>query len=71
MGEALELEHVQRADMGPYHCIASNGVPPTVSKRFRVKVLCEFQIALPIHRIIWRMIGFLFFELIYLQFILW
>ncbi|CAH1378257.1 unnamed protein product [Tenebrio molitor] len=37
-GETLKLTNVQRTDMGPYLCIASNGVPPTVSKRFIVKV---------------------------------
>ena len=28
--------------MGPYLCIASNGVPPTVSKRIILLVQCEF-----------------------------
>ncbi|XP_038218669.1 lachesin-like isoform X2 [Zerene cesonia] len=37
-GESLELSHVQRADMGAYYCIASNGVPPTVSRRYHVQV---------------------------------
>ncbi|KPJ19456.1 Lachesin [Papilio machaon] len=37
-GESLELWHVQRADMGAYYCIASNGVPPTVSRRYHVQV---------------------------------
>lgn len=37
-GDALILSNVQRADMGPYLCIASNGVPPSVSKRFIVRV---------------------------------
>ncbi|KAF4531640.1 hypothetical protein B566_EDAN006571, partial [Ephemera danica] len=32
------LTNVQRADMGNYLCIASNGVPPSVSKRFVVSV---------------------------------
>ncbi|XP_045767464.1 lachesin-like isoform X2 [Maniola jurtina] len=37
-GEVLELSHVQRNDMGAYYCIASNGVPPTVSRRYHVQV---------------------------------
>ncbi|RZF45861.1 hypothetical protein LSTR_LSTR010817 [Laodelphax striatellus] len=37
-GETLLLSNIQRTDMGPYLCIASNGVPPTVSKRFNVQV---------------------------------
>ncbi|XP_037867476.1 lachesin isoform X1 [Bombyx mori] len=37
-GESLELSHVQRNDMGTYYCIASNGVPPTVSRRYQVEV---------------------------------
>ncbi|XP_054278218.1 lachesin-like [Macrosteles quadrilineatus] len=38
-GEELLLTNVHRADMGAYLCIASNGVPPSVSKRFIVQVL--------------------------------
>ncbi|VVD00368.1 unnamed protein product, partial [Leptidea sinapis] len=37
-GESLELSYVQRSDMGAYYCIASNGVPPTVSRRYHVQV---------------------------------
>ncbi|XP_050422498.1 lachesin-like isoform X2 [Adelges cooleyi] len=32
-GDTLNLTRVTRADMGAYLCIASNGVPPSVSKR--------------------------------------
>ncbi|XP_044018238.1 lachesin-like isoform X2 [Aphidius gifuensis] len=32
-GSELELTRVTRRHMGPYLCIASNGVPPSVSKR--------------------------------------
>ncbi|XP_046590368.1 neurotrimin-like isoform X1 [Neodiprion virginianus] len=32
-GPELEIVRVSRRHMGPYLCIASNGVPPTVSKR--------------------------------------
>ncbi|KAJ8914083.1 hypothetical protein NQ315_014278 [Exocentrus adspersus] len=40
-GDVLTLMSVQRTDMGAYLCIASNGVPPSVSKRFNVIVhLC-------------------------------
>ncbi|KAL1493396.1 hypothetical protein ABEB36_011457 [Hypothenemus hampei] len=37
-GEKLELTKISRLDMGAYLCIASNGVPPTVSKRIKVSV---------------------------------
>ncbi|XP_055852477.1 lachesin [Episyrphus balteatus] len=37
-GEALELERISRLHMGAYLCIASNGVPPSVSKRIKVSV---------------------------------
>lgn len=37
-GETLQLTSIQRFDMGAYLCIASNGVPPSVSKRFIVQV---------------------------------
>ncbi|CAG9828519.1 unnamed protein product [Diabrotica balteata] len=37
-GETLELTKISRLDMGAYLCIASNGVPPTISKRIKVSV---------------------------------
>ncbi|XP_059470073.1 lachesin-like [Neocloeon triangulifer] len=37
-GEVLLLTNVVRSDMGNYLCIASNGVPPSVSRRFAVNV---------------------------------
>ena len=40
-GERLILNQVQRTDMGAYLCIASNGIPPSVSKRFDVQVNCK------------------------------
>ncbi|EFN86283.1 Lachesin, partial [Harpegnathos saltator] len=38
VGETLELAGVLRQEMGTYLCIASNNVPPTVSKRYSVDV---------------------------------
>lgn len=43
-GEKLSLSGVQRADMGGYLCIASNGIPPSVSKRYDVQVNCKWPI---------------------------
>lgn len=40
-GEVLDMARISRLDMGAYLCIASNGVPPTVSKRVKVSVDCE------------------------------
>ncbi|KAJ8984271.1 hypothetical protein NQ317_009755 [Molorchus minor] len=37
-GEKLELTKISRLDMGAYLCIASNGVPPSVSKRIKLSV---------------------------------
>ncbi|XP_035714927.1 lachesin-like isoform X2 [Folsomia candida] len=37
-GNVLRLVKISRADMGPYLCIASNGVPPSISKRITVSV---------------------------------
>lgn len=42
-GERLTLTQVQRSDMGGYLCIASNGVPPSVSKRYDVQVNCKYE----------------------------
>lgn len=42
-GEVLALNNVQRSDMGVYLCIATNGVPPSVSKRFQVQVHCKYE----------------------------
>ena len=40
-GTALALPHVSRHDSGVYFCLASNGVPPTVSKKVRLYVDCK------------------------------
>lgn len=45
-GEKLILTGVQRSDMGGYLCIASNGVPPSVSKRYDIQVNCKWPISL-------------------------
>lgn len=41
-GDVLNLNRVSRADMGSYLCIASNGVPPSVSKRIVLDVECKY-----------------------------
>ena len=41
-GDTLELTNVQRQEMGNYLCIASNGVPPSVSKRYSIHVHCTY-----------------------------
>uniref|UniRef100_A0A182TR57 Ig-like domain-containing protein n=1 Tax=Anopheles melas TaxID=34690 RepID=A0A182TR57_9DIPT len=40
-GEMLSLTKVTRSEMGAYMCIASNGVPPSVSKRLKLQVHCK------------------------------
>jgi hypothetical protein len=42
-GEILLLTNVVRSDMGNYLCIATNGVPPSVSKRFAINIHCEYK----------------------------
>ncbi|XP_063589604.1 lachesin-like [Penaeus indicus] len=46
-GSTLELKKVTRRDMGAYLCIASNGVPPSVSKRIELKVQFSPIVLLP------------------------
>lgn len=41
-GATLDIHKISRLDMGAYLCIASNGVPPSVSKRIKVSVDCEY-----------------------------
>lgn len=42
-GEMLSLTKITRSEMGAYMCIASNGVPPSVSKRMKLQVHCKFK----------------------------
>ncbi|XP_063590150.1 lachesin-like [Penaeus indicus] len=46
-GPALPLHEVSRTQMGAYLCIASNGVPPSVSKRITLDVEFPPQIHVP------------------------
>lgn len=41
-GSAMTFWKVDRRQMGVYLCIASNDVPPAVSKRVSFNVNCEF-----------------------------
>jgi len=41
--EVLNIPKVSRLHMGAYLCIASNEVPPSVSKRITLKVQCEYK----------------------------
>lgn len=42
-GETLVLRRVSRLQMGSYLCIASNGIPPSISKRVHLSVQCEWE----------------------------
>ncbi|RLU25858.1 hypothetical protein DMN91_002019 [Ooceraea biroi] len=46
-GEQLNLTRITRSEMGAYLCIATNGVPPTVSKRITVDVEFSPMIFVP------------------------
>lgn len=41
-GDTLEMARISRLDMGAYLCIASNTIPPSVSKQIKVSVDCKF-----------------------------
>jgi hypothetical protein len=41
---SLMLQDVSREQMGAYLCIASNKVPPSVSKRIKLVVECEYMV---------------------------
>jgi hypothetical protein len=41
-GEVLHVTKVSRLHMGAYLCIASNGVPPSISKRVLLRVQCKY-----------------------------
>jgi hypothetical protein len=43
-GETLKLSKITRSEMGAYLCIATNGFPPSVSKRIMVNVHCKFHV---------------------------
>ena len=40
-GASLRLEKISRLNMGDYLCVASNGIPPSASNRFSIKVQCK------------------------------
>jgi len=42
-GEVLHITKVSRLHMGAYLCIASNGVPPSISKRVVLRVQCKYS----------------------------
>lgn len=40
-GEILSITKISRLHMAAYLCVASNGVPPSISKRVQLKVQCK------------------------------
>lgn len=42
-GEELRITKISRNDMGAYLCIATNGVPPAISKRITINVHCKYN----------------------------
>ena len=42
-GPVLELHKVKKSEAGSYLCIASNGHPPTVSRRVQLDIKCKFK----------------------------
>ena len=43
VGEVIIIHNVTRYCDDIYECVASNGVPPTVTRQMRVTVECEFN----------------------------
>ena len=43
-GNSLVFSSASRAHVGEYLCIASNGVPPSISKRIVLRVQCKYLI---------------------------
>ncbi|KAK7788319.1 hypothetical protein R5R35_007343 [Gryllus longicercus] len=46
-GEVLQITKVSRLHMGAYLCIASNGVPPSISKRVVLRVQFPPMLSIP------------------------
>lgn len=46
-GEILSITKVSRLHMAAYLCVASNGVPPSISKRVMLRVQCKFLFSIP------------------------
>ncbi len=45
-GSTFTIQRVDRLHMGAYLCIASNGIPPTISKRVMLIVHCKYILRL-------------------------
>ncbi|KYN02994.1 Lachesin [Cyphomyrmex costatus] len=56
-GETLEMARISRLDMGAYLCIASNGIPPTVSKQIKVSVDFPPMLWIP-HQLVGAPLGY-------------
>ncbi|XP_076222593.1 lachesin [Nomia melanderi] len=56
-GETLEMTRISRLDMGVYLCIATNGVPPSVSKQIKVSVDFPPQLWIP-HQLVGTPLGY-------------
>ena len=44
-GARLRLDKISRLNMGDYLCVASNGIPPSASNRFSIRVQCECRVS--------------------------
>ena len=58
--EILRLKKVQRQQMGAYLCIASNNVPPAVSKRIILNVNCEY-LGTVVSQSVWKVYSVFFY----------
>lgn len=45
-GNSLLIPSATRVHIGRYYCIASNGIPPTVSKIISLKVQCKYKLSI-------------------------
>ncbi|KAK0170051.1 hypothetical protein PV328_010661 [Microctonus aethiopoides] len=56
-GDTLEMVRISRLGMGAYLCIASNGVPPAVSKQIKVSVDFSPMLSIP-HQLVGAPLGY-------------
>ena len=42
-GAKLRMDKISRLNMGDYLCVASNGIPPSASNRFSIRVQCKIS----------------------------
>ena len=55
-GSSLVIPSASRVHIGRYYCIASNGIPPTVSKTISLKVQCKYSLSIMYRLVIYLVV---------------